>query len=74
MVGYILCNILFDYGMVNRGVVMVEDGYLMGIVEWLKIGYCDGGVFFFENDEVYLFYIDSVVSMNFWGFYFVIFE
>ena len=74
MVGYILRNTLSDHGTVNRGVATAEDGYLTGIVERLKIGHRDGGVSFLENDEAHPLHIDSVVSMNFWGFHPAIFE
>lgn len=74
MVGYILRNTLSDHGTVNRGVATAEDGYLTGIVERLKIGHRDGEVSFLENDEAHPLHIDSVVSMNFWGFHPAIFE
>lgn len=74
MVGYILRNTLSDHGTVNRGVATAEDGYLSGIIERLKIGHRDGGVSFLLNDEAHALDIDSIVSMNFWGFHPAIFD
>lgn len=74
MVGYILRNTLSDHGTVNRGVATAEDGYLSGIIERLKIGHRDGGVSFLLEEEAHPLHIDSIVSMNFWGFHPAIFD
>ena len=74
MVGYILRNTLSEHGTVNRGVATAEEGYLSGIIERLKIGYRDGGVSFLLDDEAHDLHIDSIVSMNFWGFHPAIFD
>jgi dTDP-glucose pyrophosphorylase len=74
MVGYILRNTLSDHGTVNRGVATTTaDGYLDGIEERLKIGQRDGGVSYLEEDQAHVLSIDSVVSMNFFGFHPAIF-
>jgi dTDP-glucose pyrophosphorylase len=74
MVGYILRNTLSDHGTVNRGVATTTaDGYLDGIEERLKIGQRDGGVSYLEEDQAHELSIDSVVSMNFFGFHPAIF-
>lgn len=70
MVGYILRNTLSDHGTVNRGVASTTtDGLLAGVVERLKIGHRDGGVSYLEAEQAVPLDIDSVVSMNFWGFH-----
>ncbi len=73
MVGYILRNTLSDHGTVNRGVATAEDGYLTTVVERLKIGHRDGVVSYLIDDQAHELDIDSVVSMNFWGFHPAIF-
>lgn len=76
MVGYILRNTLSDHGTVNRGVATAsEKGYLTGIVERLKIGERNGEVSYLEDDgSTHPVSIDSVVSMNFFGFHPAIFD
>jgi NDP-sugar pyrophosphorylase family protein len=74
MVGYILRNTLSDHGTVNRGVATTTpDGYLNGIEERLKIGQRDGSVSYLEEEQAHELSIDSVVSMNFFGFHPAIF-
>jgi NDP-sugar pyrophosphorylase family protein len=74
MVGYILANTLSDHGTVNRGVATTEAGYLSSVTERLKIGYYDGELAYIDNDAPHALPIDSVVSMNFWGFHPAIFQ
>lgn len=74
MVGYILRNTLSDHGTVNRGVATADNGYLSGVVERLKIGHRNGAVSYLEEDTPHELAIDSVVSMNFWGFHPAIFQ
>lgn len=75
MVGYILRNTLSEHGTVNRGVATTtDDNYLATVVERLKIGHRDGGVSFLEEEAQHALDIDSVVSMNFWGFHPAIFK
>lgn len=76
MVGYELSNTLSDHGTVNRGVCeMDEHNYLTNVVERHKVKkegavatYDDG-----QNGRGEL-PIDTLVSMNFWGFHPNIFE
>ncbi|MEL6655456.1 MAG: sugar phosphate nucleotidyltransferase [Bacteroidota bacterium] len=74
MVGYILRNTLSDHGTVNRGVATADDGYLTTVVERLKIGHRNDSVSYLIDEEPHELDIDSVVSMNFWGFHPAIFE
>lgn len=75
MVGYILRNTLSEHGTVNRGVATAtDDNYLATVVERLKIGHRDGGVSYLEEEQAHELDIDSVVSMNFWGFHPEIFK
>jgi dTDP-glucose pyrophosphorylase len=76
MLGYILRNTLSTHGTVNRGVASTTPhGELDGIVERLKIGHRDNSVSYLDdNDQAHELSIDSVVSMNFWGFHPEIFK
>lgn len=75
MVGYILRNTLSDHGTVNRGVATTtDDGYLTSIEERLKIGQRGDRVSYLEDEQAHELSIDSVVSMNFFGFHPAIFE
>jgi len=69
MVGYRLHNTLTENGTVSRGVCKVsEDGKLIDVVERTKI-YKDGDKAFFEEDGASTeLDMDTVVSMNCWGF------
>ena len=74
MVGYILKNTLTENGTVARGVCTVEDGRLSGINEMTKIKR-DGDVASCETENGKVtFPLDSIVSMNCWGFTPDIFE
>lgn len=68
MVGYILENTLTENGTVSRGVCQVEDGLLVDVVERTKISKGDGVALFTENGEVTELPMDTIVSMNCWGF------
>lgn len=71
LVGYRLANTVSDHGTVNRGVCKVnEESQLESIVETLKIGKeVDGRLSYpIETDKSYL-APETIVSMNFWGFY-----
>ncbi len=71
MVGYILENTLTDNGYVARGVCETdENGYLTDIVERTRIEKKDGGAAFTEDDGATWNFlpVDSIVSMNMWGF------
>lgn len=56
MVGFALGNTLTESGTVSRGICTVEDGYLRGVVEHTALD---------KNSGVPL---DTIVSMNLWGF------
>ncbi len=68
MIGYILDNTLTDNGTVSRGVCDVSDGTLRGIVERTKISRKNGGAVFTDADGETPLSLDSIVSMNCWGF------
>jgi len=76
MVGYILRNTLSEHGTVNRGVATIDEhGNLAAIRERLKIAKRDGQVSYLDDEaKPHPLDIDSVVSMNFWGFHPSIFE
>ena len=68
MVGYILKNTLTENGTVARGVCSVENDCLVGINEMTKIKRA-GDVAACETESgVVTFPLDSIVSMNCWGF------
>jgi len=71
MIGYRLLNTLTENGHVARGVCEASsDGFLLNIVERIKIKRRDGKIMFTEDEEKTWTEIkgDTVVSMNFWGF------
>lgn len=71
MVGYILGNTLTDHGHVARGVCTTDDsGYLKDICERTHIERRGDGAVYTEDDGATWVDIpvDSVVSMNMWGF------
>ena len=69
MVGYLLKNTVSANGTVSRGVCRVEDGWLRGIHETLKIQlFPDGSIADVAEGRHRELAPDTVVSMNFWGF------
>ena len=68
MVGYRLENTLTENGTVSRGVCKVEDGYLSDVVERTKISRKGDVAVFSEGDAETELPMDTVVSMNCWGF------
>ena len=75
MIGYELEKTLSDAGHVNRGVCRVAaDGFLIDVVERHKVRRDGDSVYYEENDELLKIPIDSLVSMNFFGFHPNIFE
>ncbi len=71
MVGYVLGNTLTDHGHVSRGVCRIDDrGYLQGIQELTHIEKRPGGAVYTEDGGAVWkdIDVDSVVSMNMWGF------
>lgn len=70
MVGYKLSNTLSDNGTVTRGFCQTdEDHNLSDIKEVMKIKKVDGQAVVEEDGKEYEVSNDTVVSMNFWGFY-----
>lgn len=74
MVGYILANTLTEHGTVSRGVCKVENGYLSDVVERTKIQREGDHAVFTEDAQETLIPLDTIVSMNCWGFTPDIFE
>ena len=70
MVGYHLSNTLTDNGSVARGICTCdENGFLKDIVERTKIVKRGEGAAYTEDEETYVDVpMDSLVSMNLWGF------
>ncbi len=68
MVGYHVGNTLTDNGSVSRGVCETTDGILDSIVERTKIVREGDHARFYEGDEYTDIPLNTMVSMNFWGF------
>ena len=70
MVGFKLGNTLTENGSVSRGICSVnEQGELVDITERTKIVKTDAGAEYTENGTDYIpISVDSVTSMNIWGF------
>ena len=70
MVGYELKNTLSDHGNVNRGICTDSAGLLKNVEEHLDIELESDGVCRGENlaGERVPLPVDSIASMNFWGF------
>ncbi len=69
MVGYRLANTLSDFGTVSRGYCTANaSGDLESIVECYEVGYYDGKVMHKVADELKEISIDSIVSMNMFGY------
>ncbi len=70
MVGYKLANTLSDNGSVTRGFCQTDnEGNLTDIKEVMKIKKIDGQAVVEEDGKDIVVSNDTVVSMNFWGFY-----
>ncbi len=71
LVGYKLENTLSDHGTVNRGICEVDqDGFLVDVVETIKISKNNQGIISYPIDggSEGTLSLDTIVSMNFWGF------
>lgn len=69
MVGYQLKNTLSEHGHVARGICSVVDGNLKEVIERTKIIKKDNQAFYTENDQDWISLdINSIASMNMWGF------
>lgn len=73
MVGYLLKNTLSKNGSVSRAVCLSENGKLKKIKELLDIKYENNEFEYSLKNEISI-SLDTVVSMNFWGFTKNIFE
>ena len=73
MVAYKLRNTMSDFGTVSRGICTADaDGNLQTIVERTAIGHTeDGGAAYSDETGSHLLDMDSLVSMNFFGFTFI---
>ena len=75
MVGYVLENTLTESGTVSRGICQVNnEGYLVDVVERTSISREDDHAVFEENGEKTPIPLNSIASMNCWGFTPDIFE
>jgi hypothetical protein len=69
MVGYVLENTLTESGTVSRGICEVsENGYLVDVTERTSISREGDHAVFDENGEKTSIPLDSIASMNCWGF------
>lgn len=71
LIGYNLKKTMSEHGTVNRGVCQTDDqDKLKSIVETLKIGFNeDHNIEYPDGDGTSSLSPDTIVSMNFWGFY-----
>jgi hypothetical protein len=75
IIGYELSKTISENGTVSRGVCEVDiDGNLTHINERTKIFPEDGKIYYTESGMNVPLPADTVVSMNFWGFYPNVFE
>lgn len=76
LVGYVLANTLSDNGTVNRGVAAMDaDNNMVEVNERTKIAKENNSAFYpDENGNPVELDINSLVSMNFWGFHPSIFK
>ncbi len=70
MIGYKLKNTLTDHGHVARGVCEIDDeGYLLDIKERTHIEKRDNHAAYLQEDDTWAdISVESIVSMNMWGF------
>lgn len=69
MVGYVLSNTLTENGTVSRGICkMDENGTLIEVNERTKIVRCGESAVSIEDGVEYKVPLDSIASMNCWGF------
>lgn len=70
MAGYVLQNTLTEFGTVSRGICKTDaDGFLTSVTEHKKLRRGEGcALSELDNGAIEKLPLDSVVSMNFWGF------
>ena len=75
MVGYVLKNTLTENGTVSRGICKTDDNAMLcEVVERTAIRPCGDHATFSENGKDFELSLDSIASMNCWGFTSDIFE
>lgn len=74
MVGYVLENTLTENGTVSRGICEVDQGYLVDVTERTSIRRSGAVAVYEENGTLTEIQLDSIASMNCWGFTPDIFE
>jgi len=75
MVGYVLKNTLTENGTVSRGICRTDEhGILCEVTERTAIRPCGDHAVYTENSKDYNLPLDSIASMNCWGFNSNIFE
>lgn len=75
MVGYVLSNTLTENGTVSRGICKMDaNGTLLEVNERTKIARCGESAVSIEDGVEYKVPLDSIASMNCWGFTPDIFE
>ena len=69
MVGYQLKNTLTENGTVSRGICRVQDGFLANVTEYTAIEEKNGFPGFTNTDGQWVnLPVNTVVSLNLWGF------
>lgn len=68
MIGYVLENTLTEHGTVSRGVCQVKNGYLEDVVERTKISRVGDIAECHDGSGDVQISLESIVSMNCWGF------
>lgn len=70
IIGYKLKNTLSDYGSVNRGICSYQDNYLSSVEEYTEIKKNAEGLCLGKSTQgvATSLSLDSLVSMNLWGF------
>ena len=68
MVGYVLGNTLTENGTVSRGICEVANGHLVDVIERTKISRVGDSAQYVEGEECVSIPLDSIASMNCWGF------
>lgn len=75
MVAFPVSATLSENGAVSRGIcTLTEDGSLQKVIERTKITREGKDIVFIENGKKEIIELDTLVSMNFWGFHPAIFE
>ena len=75
MVAFPVSATLSENGAVSRGIcTLTEDGSLQKVIERTKIAREGKDIVFIENGKKEIIELDTLVSMNFWGFHPAIFE